>query len=93
MLALRILLLHLDFTTAPAAASIRAGMESGKKLVSSFMTQCPPLAKTDCEAVWLAWGECQADSMQVVRYTIEIEAAAGGAPCEHEDGFAQTRPC
>ena len=77
----------------PAAASIRAGMESGKQLVTQYTMKCPPLEKTDCEAVWLAWGECQADGTQVVRYTVEVEAAAGGAACEHEDGFAKSRAC
>ena len=77
----------------PEAASIRAGMESGKQLVTQLTTACPPLEKTDCEAVWLAWGECEASGQQVMRYTVEVEAAAGGAECEHEDGFAQRQPC
>eukprot|EP01052_Picozoa_sp_SAG31_P044065 SAG31_NODE_7550_length_1657_cov_2.932606_1_plen_297_part_00 len=77
----------------PEAASIRASMESGKQLVTKFTTMCPPLERTDCEAVWLAWGECEADRSQVMRYTIEVEAAAGGVECLHEDGFAERRAC
>ena len=77
----------------PEAASIRASMESGKQLVNQFTTACPPLQKTDCNAVWLAWGECEADGHQVMRYTIEVEAAVGGAECEHEDGFSQRHAC
>ena len=62
-------------------------MASGHQLVTQLTTACPQIQKTDCEAVWLAWGECEADGQQVMRYTIEVEAMAGGAECEHEDGW------
>jgi hypothetical protein len=77
----------------PAAAAARAACRSGKALVLNFTRPCPPLRKTDCRAIWVAWGECQADGHQVWRYTVEEELLLGGKPCEHEDGFAQAFSC
>ena len=51
------------------------------------------MRKTDCRAIWAAWGECQADGQQVWRYTVEEGAVLGGKACEHEDGLAQAFPC
>jgi hypothetical protein len=77
----------------PEAAAIRAGLESGRALVLNFTQPCPPTVKSDCRAIWVAWGECEADGQQVMRYTVEVDAEAGGAPCQHEDGFAQRQAC
>ena len=77
----------------PAGAAARAKLRSGKALVLNFTRPCPALVKADCEAVWLAWGECQADGQQVRRYTVEKEPVLGGTACEHEDGFAASFPC
>jgi hypothetical protein len=77
--------------TAAAATKI-ASMESGAKLLG--MTEpCPPLSKTDCEGELLPWGQCQADGKMVFRFTIEVEAALGGAPCAREDGEAVSLLC
>ena len=78
----------------PEAAALRAGLRSGQALVLNFTTPCPPPTKVDCAAVWLAWGECEADgSGRVMRYTVERDAVAGGAECPHDDGYSQKHPC
>ena len=82
-----------DEKYTPAGAAARAKLRSGKALVLNFTRPCPALVKADCEAVWLAWGECQADGQQVRRYTVEKEPVLGGTACEHEDGFAASFPC
>ena len=77
--------------TAAAATKI-ASMESGAKLLG--MTEpCPPMAKTDCVGELLPWGQCQADGEMVFRFTVEVEAALGGAPCAREDGEAVSLAC
>eukprot|EP01047_Picozoa_sp_COSAG01_P080919 COSAG01_NODE_15928_length_1285_cov_5.267285_2_plen_70_part_00 len=69
-------------------------MASGVALVHNFTEPCPALKKTvDCRAIWVAWGECQADSQQIMRYTIEERPMNGGTACAHADGFAQKFPC
>lgn len=82
-----------DEKYTPAAAAARAKLRSGKALVLNFTEPCPPLSSSDCEAIWVAWGECQADGEQVWRYTIEKEPTLGGKACDHEDGFAQMFAC
>ena len=77
----------------PEAAAIRASLQSGRALVHNFTQPCPQLAKTDCRAIWVAWGECEADGAQMWRYTIEVEAMAGGLPCPNDDGFAVRKAC
>ena len=77
----------------PEAAAIRAGLESGHALVLNFTEPCPELTKTNCNAIWVAWGECQVDGQQMMRYTVEDDAVGGGVPCQHRDGFALKRPC
>ena len=78
----------------PEAASLRAGLQSGRALVLNFTRPCPvPAVRVDCEGVWLAWGECEADGQQVWRWTVEVDAAGGGKGCVHRDGFAQRRGC
>ena len=60
----------------------------------NFTVPCTPLVKRDCEAIWVAIGECELDgSGQFMRYTIEQDAVAGGKPCPYEDGFAMQHPC
>ena len=39
-------------------------------LVLNFTQPCPPLSKTDCSAIWVAWGECEADGTQTMRFTV-----------------------
>ena len=80
---------------SPEAAAIRAGLASGKALVQTFTEPCPPppAAKTECRAYWLAWGECEADGLQTMRYTIEDEPSAGALPCAYTDGYSQRQPC
>ena len=70
----------------PAAASLRASMRSGLKLLEDFTEPCPPLTSTDCEGELVPWGECEADGTMVMRFTVEAEAAMGGKPCERHDG-------
>ena len=78
----------------PEAAALRAGLRSGQALVLNFTTPCPQPTKVDCAAVWLAWGECEADgSGRVMRYTVERDAVAGGAECPHDDGYSEKHPC
>ena len=79
----------------PEAAAVRAGLRSGQALLLNFSSPCPATApKSDCEGIWLAWGECELDSHeQVVRFTVEVEPAGGGKPCTHLDGTAARRPC
>ena len=77
----------------PEAAELRASLHSGRQLVEEFTTACPPLKKTDCVGVWLAWGECEADGRQVMRYTVEQKAMAGGSACPREDGEVMRAPC
>ena len=77
----------------PAAAAVRSGLASGAALVQRFTRPCPPLRPRDCRGVWLAWGECEADSTRQMRFTVEDGALAGGAPCADEDGTARTFPC
>ena len=77
--------------TAAAATNI-ASMESGAKLLE-MAEPCPPLAKMDCVGELLPWGQCQADGKMVFRFTVEVEAALGGAPCAREDGGAVSPAC
>ena len=78
----------------PEAAAVRASMKSGLVLTQNFTRPCPvPVARTDCRAIWVAWGECQSSGQQIMRYTVEQSATTDGNPCEHEDGFARQRPC
>ena len=77
--------------TAAAATKI-ASMASGVKLLG-MIEQCPPLVKTDCIGELLPWGQCQADGKMVFRFTVEVQAALGGAPCAHEDGESVPLPC
>jgi hypothetical protein len=67
-------------------------MESGAKLLE-MAEPCPPLAKMDCVGELLPWGQCQADGKMVFRFTVEVEAALGGAPCAREDGEAVSPAC
>ena len=77
----------------PAAAAVRAGLESGRALVLNFTKPCAAPVRTDCRGIWLAWGECEADGHQVMRFTVEEDAQAGGANCAHDDGYTQRVPC
>ena len=78
----------------PAAATLRASMASGAKLLSAELSAaCPPLAKTDCEGRLVPWGECEATGEMSWRYTVEVEAAMGGAECPHNDGDEIRQPC
>jgi hypothetical protein len=72
-----------------------AGLRSGQALMLNFTEPCPAtLEQSDCEAVWLDWGECESsDSRKVMRYTVEREATAGGAACEHLDGYQERHAC
>ena len=80
-----------DYT--PEAAGIRASMHSGLVLIHNFTQPCPTPTKADCHAIWVAWGECEADGYQVMRYTIEEYPRLGGFACEYSDGFAQRQRC
>ena len=80
-----------DYT--PEAAGIRASMHSGLMLIHNFTQPCPAPTKADCHAIWVAWGECEADGYQVMRYTIEEYPRLGGSSCEYSDGFAQRQRC
>ena len=77
----------------PAAAAVRSSMASGRTLVLNFTQPCPALVKQDCQAIWVAWGECEAGGTQVMRYTVEQDAVLGGVECAHGDGFEQARAC
>ena len=77
----------------PAAAAVRSSMASGRTLVFNFTQPCPALVKQDCQAIWVAWGECEAGGTQVMRYTVEQDAVLGGVECAHGDGFEQARAC
>eukprot|EP00035_Acanthoeca_spectabilis_P000484 m.73609 g.73609 ORF g.73609 m.73609 type:complete len:246 (+) comp10237_c0_seq2:1814-2551(+) len=78
----------------PEGAAARSSLRSGKTLLLNFSQPCPALLdKQNCEAVWLDWGECEADRTKILRFTVEREAIAGGVPCIHPDGYAQKVPC
>eukprot|EP00035_Acanthoeca_spectabilis_P008349 m.152458 g.152458 ORF g.152458 m.152458 type:complete len:932 (+) comp14323_c0_seq3:85-2880(+) len=78
----------------PEAAAIRSGLRTGRALVLNFTVPCPAtLPQTHCRGVWLTWGECEANGVQIMRYTIETPALGGGAPCPWLDGTAAARPC
>ena len=78
----------------PAAAAVRASLHSGLVLTQNFTRACAtPVTRTNCRAIWVAWGECDHSGQQIMRYTVEESAVAGGTPCEHEDGFQQPVPC
>ena len=61
--------------------------------VLNFTVPCPPLVKTDCEGIWLGFGECEANSTQLLRFAIEVNAAAGGQPCPHLEGETKRVDC
>eukprot|EP01043_Picozoa_sp_COSAG02_P036980 COSAG02_NODE_2747_length_8108_cov_3.195405_5_plen_294_part_00 len=77
----------------PTGAAARAKVRTGRALVLNFTQPCPPLTPTDCESIWVAWGECQADGQQMWRYTIEKEPVLGGKACQHEDGYTHMVSC
>ena len=86
----------------PEAAALRSGVRTGRALLLNFTVPCPPPGRTDCTGVWLAWGECQMTHQvgrgestggQLMRYTIETPALAGGEPCPLLDGQTSIRPC
>lgn len=78
----------------PEGAAARSSLRSGKTLLLNFSQPCPALLdKQNCEAVWLDWGECEADRTKILRFTVEREAIAGGVPCMYPDGYAQKVPC
>lgn len=61
------------------ATAIRASLRSERVLVQNYTITCPPVTtKTDCAAIWVAWGGCEAGGLQVMRYTVEVEAVGGG---------------
>ena len=82
-----------DSKYTPDAASIRSGLRSGNALVLNFTMDCPPLAKTDCEGVWLDFGECEKDGSKLMRFAVEKMAAAGGQPCDHLEGKTRRVSC
>ena len=77
----------------PEVASIRSGFRSGRALALNFTVACPPLQRTDCEGVWLAFGECEARGARLVRFAIERSVAAGGQRCAHLEGETKHEPC
>lgn len=76
----------------PEAAALRSGLRTGQALIVNFTVPCQAPARTDCAGVWLAWGECHSGG-QLMRYTVETPALAGGEPCPMLDGHTATRPC
>ena len=78
----------------PNTVILRVVRTSMPKLLSAeFSAACPPLAKTDCEGRLVPWGECEATGEMSWRYTVEVEAAMGGAECPHNDGDEIRQPC
>lgn len=78
----------------PAAAAVRSGLRTGQALLLNFTVPCPAVTpRVDCHAIWQDWGECEADGAKVVRYTVEADAAGGGRPCTHSDGYEERRTC
>lgn len=77
-----------------SGGSCGTGLRSGKALVLNFTVPCPPVQPTDCHAIWVAIGECETDGSGIMmRFTIEVDAMAGGVGCLHEDGYVEKRPC
>jgi hypothetical protein len=78
----------------PEAASQRSGVRTGQALVLNFTVPCPASPPpTDCAGVWLAWGECQSDGQQLLRYTIDTPAMSGGKACPWLDGHVSFVGC
>lgn len=82
-----------DGKYTPAAARIRAGLNSGKHLVEGTR-DCPAKVDAyDCEGAWLAWGGCQTDGVKVERWTTEQFATGTGKECEDADGSERRVAC
>lgn len=79
----------------PEAAALRSQVRTGQVLTQNFTVACPPTqtVQTDCVGIWLAWGECQSSGQQLMRYTIETPALAGGKECAWLDGHASFVRC
>eukprot|EP01045_Picozoa_sp_COSAG04_P016197 COSAG04_NODE_1334_length_7181_cov_3.337334_3_plen_692_part_00 len=82
---------HLNSSGGPIysmeAATEISGLHSGKHLLLDLNKPCPPpSASSDCEAVLLPWGQCEADGTKVMRWTVERFNVGSGKPCKRRDG-------
>lgn len=77
----------------PEAAELRSRVRTGRALVQNFTVACPALGNQDCVGIWLAWGECQRNNKQLMRYTIDTPALMRGKQCPWLDGYTKFVSC